>query len=259
MVVDTESAKSQVVGNGKDIPARVVGPFKFDKCGLIENIDRVTLDEWKYAGKQLRPDAGWPWVIGDWLTLGENREFISSQNYDHAEEITGLDHGTLKNYAYVARRVERNVRRDDLSWAHHQAVAAFISEKQGRWLEQAAQGKWTVRKLRVKIGESRKQHDAIPDTPSTITDHVERAGAELTIYDLCKHIPDLGEYVNAPDDYIVTRITSRKPKKGDASWPLSEEEEEEALISPSDREKDAPGQVICPEDPLVGDEKLLEI
>lgn len=135
MVVDAKSATPRAAGNGEAAQSEtrtataelVAGPFKFDKCGLTLNGTSLTLDEWKLAGKKLCPKTGWPWAVGDWLIYGESWRFITSETYDLAEEILDLDHQTLKNYVHVARRVDRTVRRYDLPWAHHQAVAALPS------------------------------------------------------------------------------------------------------------------------------------
>lgn len=240
--VEITEATESVAGNGKGVTTKCIGRFKLDKCGLeVEDGTKPTPDEWRYAGKRLSMPVGRPWHIGDWLRLGEDNEFISSQNYDHAEEILDLDHQTLKNFAYVARRVERTVRRYDLSWAHHQAVAAYTSEKQAKWLEKAAQSKWTSRQLRVKIAES-KNPGYTPNS-STSADHIEREGANITIYDLRKYVPGLGDYLHTPDEYIVTKITSRKPKRGDAVTPdfipRSGEDSTDQVMWPEDVQESA--------------------
>jgi DNA modification methylase len=41
-----------------------------------------------------------------------------------------------------------------LGWSQHQVVASLESDKQQRWLEQAAEHKWSVATLRQKISES---------------------------------------------------------------------------------------------------------
>ena len=43
--------------------------------------------------------------------------------YAQALEATDYQEGTLKNAKYVASRVERSLRNDNLRWYHHYAVA----------------------------------------------------------------------------------------------------------------------------------------
>ena len=79
-------------------------------------------------------------VIGDWIVYGEDHfrgqqrlpnfesesigaRRVSSEIYNEALRLTGLDRSTFITYAYVARRVSASLRNEQLSWEHHKAVA----------------------------------------------------------------------------------------------------------------------------------------
>ena len=197
------------VQGGKDVVKQSLSLLKMDLPWEVPEGTSITEEQWKEIGVELGRQAGErAWAVGDWLLLGEQRGFIASDNYDSAEEITGLDRGTLRNYASVARKVEASRRRDDLGWSLHQAVTRFGADDQNSWLRKAAEGKWGLRKLRAKIAESRDSSDR---TPSTVTFDV--AEVEMTVSDLRRCAPELEDFLVGHGDYIVARITVRRPKR----------------------------------------------
>lgn len=86
--------------------------------------------------------------IGDALREGERR---FGQHYTKRLDCTGYEAPTLRNFVRVARKVESSRRRDDLSFGHHDAVAAQEPEDQTRWLQRAVQNGWSVMQLRDAI------------------------------------------------------------------------------------------------------------
>lgn len=125
---------------------------RFEKNKLILS-DDINIYEWKELGKSLKKVVGsvqfW---IGDWARFGDKKGFYTdSKVYDELEEITGLDHGTLKNYKSVSERVESSLRNDDLSFNHHVEVAKLPEAKQIEFLAKAAEEKLSVRELRQAI------------------------------------------------------------------------------------------------------------
>ncbi len=142
-----------------------VGPLGLEIRG------EVSFAEWRRLapkiGSALRSCA---FVVGDWLVYGEDRfgaqptlpgidpgpsRAVSREQYDAAQAATGIDPAILANYAYVARNVPREVRRECLSWEHHRAVAKLEESDQQRWLNVAANEDLTSRRLRASITAGR--------------------------------------------------------------------------------------------------------
>lgn len=106
----------------------------------------LTFEEWSQVAPSLGHAArGIAFVIGDWLVYGDTNfhkgpvaKRVASEAYDAATEATGLDRTTLRNYAYVSRRVARKRRNEALSWEHHKVVAKLDAGDQQRWLTLAA-------------------------------------------------------------------------------------------------------------------------
>ena len=97
----------------------------------------LSFDEWQaMAARFGAAMSSAAFVIGDWLVYGEDHfrgqsrlpgfaeqatasRRVSSDIYDAALRLTGLDRTTLGTYAYVARRVPQPLRNEQLSWEHH--------------------------------------------------------------------------------------------------------------------------------------------
>ena len=119
--------------------------------------------KWSALGRKIgQALRSMEFVIGDWLVYGE-QHFKSSGgrptncDYDAAIRATGLDYSTLRNYAYVSRRVTLSFRNDKVSWTHHRAVAKLPPAKQQHWIDLAAnhEERITVRRLRTSINADR--------------------------------------------------------------------------------------------------------
>jgi hypothetical protein len=105
-------------------------------------------------------------VLGDWLVYGESHFNPSEQTdkasgrvaqgrYEAACNATGIDYGTLRNYASVSRKVPMSLRNDKLSWEHHRAVSPLPPDEQKHWLTMAAthEEKISSRRLRTSIAK----------------------------------------------------------------------------------------------------------
>jgi hypothetical protein len=96
-----------------------VGAFRLAKMGLVVR-GKPSEVEWEECGQVLRRIEGavqfW---IGDWVNYGEK---AYGEKYDDAERITGLDYGTLANYAWVASKVESSSRDENLGFKVHMLV-----------------------------------------------------------------------------------------------------------------------------------------
>lgn len=98
-------------------------------------------------------------AIGDAIILGEH---LYRELAYQAIEAMGLSEDARREYVRVAAQVPRSVRRDDLSWSHHRAVAGFnrvtktgervasIGE-QRKWLKTAAEQGMSHHELREAI------------------------------------------------------------------------------------------------------------
>lgn len=99
------------------------------------------------------------WWIGDWLSFGEG---AWGERYAQAAEATGLDIGTLQNWAYTCRQVLPSRRRAELSFTAHYAVAKLEPAEQEEWLGYAVKRnqdappgvRFGSKDLRVAIKES---------------------------------------------------------------------------------------------------------
>jgi hypothetical protein len=137
-----------------------MGNYTLTGVGLVINPE-ATLDEWREVGRVLsRLDASIQWLIGDWFVYGESK-------YGDAKAIAeqlGYSHGTIRVYASVARNVELLIRINNLSFAHHQLVAAKSQEEQRQWLKRAVAENLSVAALRKLInGDDDPNDDPDPD------------------------------------------------------------------------------------------------
>lgn len=125
---------------------------QFSETGL-EMPRALTFERWQSLGETLgRINRASGWWIGDWLNFGER---AYGESYSQAMDATGLSYGTLANYASVAKRVESSRRRESLTFAHHQEVAALPAREQDEYLQQAEREGLSKAKLRrVVQGET---------------------------------------------------------------------------------------------------------
>ena len=94
------------------------------------------------------------WLLGDWIAYGNDK---FGERYARASKISGYDTQTLMNMVYVATHFPASRRRENLSWSHHEALAALEFEEQERWLDQAVRHRWSVFDLRTMLRVSRKE------------------------------------------------------------------------------------------------------
>lgn len=130
----------------------IAGRYEATPLGLVLRKGRqmdvsLSIGEWSEIGRQLGAAGnGLLWCIGDWFVMGE-RSYGST--YTEAIAITGYAYQTLADCAYVASRVSR--RDENLSFAHHRAVAPLAPAEQREWLERAKAEGWTREQLRRAI------------------------------------------------------------------------------------------------------------
>jgi hypothetical protein len=109
----------------------------------------LSYDDWAHTGQQLSGIIdSTAWCLGDWLVYGKRHY---GDRYQVAIRAAGLQYQTLRNYAWVARRFERDRRRMRLTFQHHAEVASLPEEEQVRWLDAAEEHLWTTKQLRRQI------------------------------------------------------------------------------------------------------------
>lgn len=114
--------------------------------------------EWASAGRRLGTVGRCiQWLIGDWIAYGNER---FGERYARASKITGYDPQTLMNMVYVASRFDFSRRRENLSWSHHETLAALAPDEQEGWLDRAEQHRWSVSDLRLMMRMSRQEEEA---------------------------------------------------------------------------------------------------
>lgn len=111
--------------------------------------------EWAVAGRRIGAVGRCiQWLLGDWITYGHSR---FGERYARAARITGYDAQTLMNMVYVASRFQISRRREELSWSHHETLAALEREEQDQWLDRAVAHRWSVADLRMMVRASRNE------------------------------------------------------------------------------------------------------
>lgn len=110
--------------------------------------------EWAAAGRRLGAVGRCvQWFLGDWIAYGNAR---FGERYARASRITGYDPQTLMNMVYVASRFPASRRRENLSWSHHETLAALDREEQDHWLDRAEGCRWSVSDLRTALRSERR-------------------------------------------------------------------------------------------------------
>ena len=159
-------------------PARIDLKITLTRTGL-QISDELSYEEWQSMASRFGAAmSSAAFVIGDWLVYGEDHfrgqkrlpgfedesignSRVSTEIYNEALRLTGLDRSTLVTYAYVSRRVPASLRNEQLSWEHHKAVAKLNEDGQQRWLQIAQDegdeeyGAVATRRLRKSITAGR--------------------------------------------------------------------------------------------------------
>ena len=89
-------------------------------------------------------------AIGDAIMLGEQ---LYGEKAYQAFEGLGLSEDGRREYLRVSQRVPRSLRRKDLSWSHHRAVASLDVPEQRLWLKKASDEQLSHHALRDALRE----------------------------------------------------------------------------------------------------------
>ena len=119
--------------NGKG--EMVVGGFRLTSTGLaVEGMLTPTFEEWDQLGQYLRRvHTGYQWWWGDWLNYGEG---AYGERFSQALEATDWEEATLRQYAWVAKSVEKENRLDGVAFGHYvNGLASLEPAQQKVWAE----------------------------------------------------------------------------------------------------------------------------
>ncbi len=95
-------------------------------------------------------------AIGDWLIFIEQ---VYPEQWSQMSELLGVSEEKRREYRRVAARVPRSVRRKNVDWSQHRAVASLPDPKQQKqWL--------------AKVEDERMSHHALRDALRNGTDPI---------------------------------------------------------------------------------------
>jgi hypothetical protein len=154
----------------------------------------LDLPEWAAAGRRLGAMSRCSqWTIGDWVRYGHAR---FGERYAPAARITGYDVQTLMNMVHVASRFDVSRRRENLSWSHHETVAALDVEQQEYWLDHAAAEKLSIADLRLELRSARRKQARIQRQDDSHTSEEQGSSTALFVCPNCgKQFPPSTRFV----------------------------------------------------------------
>lgn len=146
----------------------VLGSFTLTKTGITVE-GEPTFREWSKVGEfiQRAHNSSALW-LGDWINYGENHY---GEKYLQAIEETAYGYGSLRNIAYVSRKVPIDKRKDGLSFSHHCEVANLEPDEQEELLTTCEENGWTRQELRAKVKEYKRSKGYI-SLNQVLTDNV---------------------------------------------------------------------------------------
>lgn len=142
--------------------------FAITKTGLAFPEDgEVSREEWVDVGWRLKQlDEAIQWNIGDLCVYAAERW---GATYEEMAQWLDYEKQTLRTYAYVSQSVHPLIRINTLSHAHHRLVASIRlpngdpdTERQGEWLQQAAEHNWTLADFRRALKSRQLEEPASP-------------------------------------------------------------------------------------------------
>lgn len=151
--------------SGKDVNKIVsTNGITFFKTG-IKFDDSVDFKTWESQGHEFAGVISMfhnhmKWWLGDWINHGES---AYGEKYSQALDETMYAHGSLRNCAYVCRKIPLENRNPGMSFEHHYEVAKLPPGDQAEWLAEADINNWTVRQLRKAIKGEPFENKALPN------------------------------------------------------------------------------------------------
>lgn len=154
---------SSIEADGRDLTET----FVLTPRGLQIN-GTPTFAEWAAYGQVLWDmRSAIQWAIADWIQYGEH---AYGEKYAQAMTETKISYRTLANYVWVATKFPISRRRENLSFSHHQEVAAVSNPAiQDEILDRAA----TEKLGRDEVRELAKPHK--PARPARVQRHTPQS------------------------------------------------------------------------------------
>lgn len=153
----------QLVSN-KTGAIAVNGKFAITPVGL-RVLTNPSFEDWCEFGHGLQKlECATQWTVGDWLNYGERRW---GEKYAQAIEETPLNHGTLRDYAWVASQIDLSVRTDKLSWWHHRLIATddYTPEQRQELLATAERDGLSVVRFKKYLLEQKRLAQIVENSP----------------------------------------------------------------------------------------------
>lgn len=117
--------------------------------------EHLTFEQWMGIGSGMKAvEKSIMFWIGDWLLYGENH---FGEKWTQVLEATEYSYKTIQNALWVAKRIDPQIRREDVSYAHHAEIAALSVESQEHWLKVCAEERLTREGLRERLRAERKE------------------------------------------------------------------------------------------------------
>ena len=162
----------------------------------------MPFDSWRELGSQIVLIVNCSaWWVGDWLVYGEK---AYGDRYEQAITDTSLAYQTLRNYAWVARRVPVSRRRDTLSFAHHAEVASLPDSEQDVWLARAERLDLSREKLRRELRTAQFDEHRVPRTEGSVHSRALKINVPTERHDLWQ---SAAERTNCSvGDWIITKL-----------------------------------------------------
>ena len=118
-----------------------------------------SIEEWQALGEKLAVfENGMQWWLGDWWHYGAHKygdRKAKVKAKAEAKERVFPAFSTLMNWGWVAGKVAPSLRREGLSWSHHEVIARYDPDEQKKWLDLAELADWSVKQLGQAIYEAR--------------------------------------------------------------------------------------------------------
>jgi N6-adenosine-specific RNA methylase IME4 len=116
-----------------------------------------TVSEWKAAGLPLgRSERRLMWQIGDWWVAGELFGRGVRKQIVMAPGWRGPTYDSCRVAGAMARRYPRTLRRLNIGFVHHQAVASLPDVEALDLLDRAARDNWSQNRIRYEVGRIHK-------------------------------------------------------------------------------------------------------
>lgn len=194
--------------------------FEYARPTGLDLPDGLDFEEWEAVGGVLCAIEGSVmWWLGDWWRYGE-RAYGEAAS---AAAPTGYSAETCRKAAWVADKFPESVlRRTDLSFKHHQTVAALDPPERDALLGEAVAERWSVAQLTDAV-KHRKQRakeqaeiaarglaaafDPFHCSVADLVDHVEPGSVDVFITDP----PYPAEYLSCYSDLSHTAAKLLKP------------------------------------------------